>query len=77
MNESCVVAVFEDLEIAQRAVHTLHRGDFSTSQVSLVAKGVREQPEIVADLQLGDDSAPTRLLARAWEPSWVSWPVSP
>jgi hypothetical protein len=57
MNEECVVAVFDNLEHAQGAVHVLDRGEFPTGQVSLVAKGLRELPEIVEDLEMEDDSA--------------------
>ncbi len=56
MSEECVVAVFDNLEHAQQAVHILDRGDFPTEQVSLVTKGLKEQPAIVEDLEMGDDS---------------------
>jgi uncharacterized membrane protein len=56
MSEECVVAVFDDLKHAQEAVHILDRGEFPTVQVSLVTKGLKEQPEIVEDLEMGDDS---------------------
>ena len=56
MNEECVVAVYETLAAAQDAVHILDRADFPTEQVSLVTTGFMDRPEVVADLNLGDDS---------------------
>jgi hypothetical protein len=56
MSEECVVGVYENLQQAQQAVHILDRGDFPTAQVSLVTKGIQEQPEAVEDLGLQDDS---------------------
>lgn len=57
MNEECVVAVFDDLEHAQDAVHILDRGEFPIERVSLITRGLKEQPEIVHDIEMGDDSA--------------------
>ena len=57
MAEECVVAVFDDLRHAQEAVHILDRGEFPIRQVSVVTKGIKEQPEIVEDLEMGDDAA--------------------
>jgi len=57
MSEECVIAVFDDLEHAQEAVHIIDRGGFPSKQVSLVTRGTKEQPEIVEDLKMGDDSA--------------------
>lgn len=56
MNDECLVAVYDDRDFAQRAVHVLDRGDFPTTQVSLVAKGLEDQPEIAAELGSDDDA---------------------
>lgn len=55
MNDECLVAVFDDRDLAQRAVRVLDRGDVPTAQVSLVAKGLDDQPQIVAELSGEDD----------------------
>jgi hypothetical protein len=56
MSDECVVAVFDNRDHAQLAVHILDRGDFPTTQVSLVTKGIEGQPEVVEHFELGDDS---------------------
>jgi len=56
MKEECVIGVFSDLEQADQAVHVLDRGDFPTSQVSLVAKGLKKLPESIEDFEMEDDS---------------------
>jgi hypothetical protein len=57
MNDECVVGVYDSLKQAEQAVHILHRADFPTKQISLVAAGFEGQPEIVEELSRGDDSA--------------------
>jgi len=57
MNDECVIGVFSDLQHAEQAVHVLDRGDFPTSQVSLVAKDLGELPESIEDFEMEDDSA--------------------
>lgn len=57
MNEGCVVGVFNDLAHAQEAVHVLDRGDFPTEQVSFISKSLKEHPEILEDIEMGDDAA--------------------
>ncbi|QDU74634.1 hypothetical protein Pan97_16460 [Bremerella volcania] len=57
MSEECVVAVYASLEKGQQAVHTLDRGDFPAKQISLVTRPLEEQPEVMEDIALGDDSA--------------------
>ena len=56
MYDECVVAVYEDIEHARMAVHILHRSDFPSPQVSLVASHLENRPELEAELNYGDDS---------------------
>jgi hypothetical protein len=56
MVDECVVAVYDNLNRAQDAVHILDRGGFPAPQISLVTKGSCKQPDACKDVQLGDDS---------------------
>lgn len=56
MSEECVVAVYDTLEKAEEAVYVLDRADLPTEQASLVTSGLRDRPELVEELKMGDDS---------------------
>jgi uncharacterized membrane protein len=56
MSEECVVAVYDEAADAQQAVHILDRGGFPMQQVSLVTVGLKDRPEVMEDLEMGDDS---------------------
>lgn len=56
MSEECVIAVFNDLEHAEKAVHVLDRGEFPTEQVSFVAKRQGKFPENMEEFEMEDDS---------------------
>jgi len=59
MEDECVVAVYETLDKSRKAVHILDRAEFPSSQVSLLAAGQFEQPEMTPGLDIGDDSLHT------------------
>ena len=56
MSEECVIAVYGDAADARQAVHILDRGGFPMPQVSLVSAGLKDRPEVLEDLEMGDDS---------------------
>jgi hypothetical protein len=56
MAEECVVAVYGTPQAASEAVHILHRADFSAENIALVANEFDNQPNVTADLMMGDDS---------------------
>jgi hypothetical protein len=56
MSEECVVAVYDSLQKAEQAVHILDRGDYPTGSISLVATDLGRQPDVIEDLEMGDDS---------------------
>jgi hypothetical protein len=56
MVDECVVAVFPSTDAAKDAVHRLAESDFPAGQVSLVTVGLQDHPELVKELELGDDS---------------------
>ncbi|PQO41121.1 general stress protein [Blastopirellula marina] len=56
MSRQCVVAVFESLEAAQKAVHTLDESKFPSAQVSLVAKNVHQDLKSTTPIQYGDEA---------------------
>ncbi len=53
---ACVIAVYESIEKAEGAMHMLHLANFPRSQVSLVISRLKSDPELVADLKMGDES---------------------
>ncbi|HVA45137.1 MAG TPA: hypothetical protein VNH11_02015 [Pirellulales bacterium] len=56
MNEECVVGVYDSLDGAGQAVHILRRGGVPVRQVSVVASGPLDRPELVHNLPIADDS---------------------
>lgn len=56
MAEECVVAIYDTVQSAEEAVHTLDRSDLPTEQASLVTSGLKDRPELVEELKMGDDS---------------------
>jgi hypothetical protein len=56
MIDECVVAVFATLDKARDAVHHVTESGFPASQVSLVTVGLKDKPEAIEELKLGDDS---------------------
>ncbi|HVX63140.1 MAG TPA: hypothetical protein VHC19_21145 [Pirellulales bacterium] len=56
MNDECVVGVYDTLEKAEQAILILKRGDFPTGQVSLIAAGSFDKPELTERLAMDDDS---------------------
>lgn len=56
MSDACVVGVYDTLEKAEQAIWLLKRGDFPTGQVSLIAPGSVDKPELVERLATEDDS---------------------
>ena len=56
MNEECVMGVYDSLRQAEQAVRILHRADFPTQQISLVAASLADRPGLVEEFNLGDDS---------------------
>jgi len=56
MAEECIAAVYDSVHKAQEAVHILDRAEFPSDQISLVTTGLKEQPELVQELEMGDDS---------------------
>lgn len=55
MDNECVVAVYSNVEQARLAAHILARTDLPTGQISLIASGLEDYPEIEAKLQIGED----------------------
>lgn len=56
MNQECVVGVYDSLKQAAQAIHILDRGGFPTRQVSVIASGRLDKPELVQNLPIADDS---------------------
>jgi hypothetical protein len=56
MADECVVAVYRTLDQAKKAIETLTSSGFPASQVSLVTVGLKDQPELLEELALSDDS---------------------
>jgi len=56
MLSACVVAVYGSIEKAEEAMRMLHLADFPRSQVSLVISRLKSDPELLAELKMGDDS---------------------
>jgi hypothetical protein len=56
MSDECVAAVYDSLEKAEQAVHILRRADFPAEQISLAVSRLEENPKLVEELEMGDDS---------------------
>ena len=56
MSAECIVGVYPTLPAAEEVVHILDRAGLPAEQVSLVSREFSDQPELVEDLRLGDDS---------------------
>ena len=56
MKTDCVIAVFDSVTHAERAIHILDLAGFTPDSVSLVTRHVDANSEMGQELQLGDDS---------------------
>jgi hypothetical protein len=56
MADECVVAVYRKLDQAREAIQKLTASGFPATQVSLVTAGLKDRPELLRELELGDDS---------------------
>jgi uncharacterized membrane protein len=56
MVDECVVAVYPTLERAREAIHRLTDSGFPASQLSLVTVGLKDDPAVIEELKLSDDS---------------------
>lgn len=56
MSDECLVAVYENVALAEKAIHLLSRKGYPTSKVVLVTKHLTDQPELLEELKLDDDS---------------------
>jgi uncharacterized membrane protein len=56
MVDECVVAVYPTLDKARDAIHRLTEGGFPAPQLSLVTVGLKDDPQVIEDLRLSDDS---------------------
>ncbi len=54
---ACVVAVYDSITRAERALHILHGSEFPHDQMSLVMSHIKDDPDLVTDLKLGQESA--------------------
>lgn len=57
MVDECVVSVYPKVNLAQDAIHRLIESGFPSGQVSLVTTAVRDNPQLLEELKLSDDSA--------------------
>lgn len=55
MVDECVVAIYPTVDRATEAIRGLVDAGFPAAQVSLVTVGLRDRPEVVEVLKLGDD----------------------
>ncbi|PQO40546.1 hypothetical protein DTL21_01045 [Bremerella cremea] len=56
MSRQCVVAVYESLEAAQKAVHALDESKFPSEKVSLVANSIHQDLQSTTPIQYGDEA---------------------
>ncbi|MFO0911412.1 MAG: hypothetical protein U0795_00525 [Pirellulales bacterium] len=56
MINECVVAVYASIEKACEAIHRLTDQGFPADQISLVTAGFQDDPKVMEELQLNDDS---------------------
>lgn len=57
MNDECVVAVFSDMRQSELALRILNRGGFPIDQVSVVSKGLQNQPAEIDEIKMGGDDS--------------------
>ena len=56
MVDECVVAVYPTLDRARGVIHRLTEGGYPATQLSLVTVGLKDNPDVIAELKLSDDS---------------------
>jgi hypothetical protein len=56
MINECVVAVYASVDQAREAIRRLTENGFPASQISLVTIGFKNDPKVMEELQLSDDS---------------------
>jgi hypothetical protein len=56
MIDECVVAVYASVDQAREAIHRLTEMGFPAGQISLVTVGFKDDPKVMEELQLSDDS---------------------
>ena len=53
---ACLVAVYDSVEHAERALHILHRNRFPKDQISVVMSRLRKEPALLSEIQIGEES---------------------
>ena len=64
---ACLVAVYDSIEHAERALHILHHASFPKDQISVVMSRLRKEPELLSEITIGETSVRDAALAQAWE----------